>query len=123
MTNVASTAESRPSRLNRRFPEKPKAFVIFTDLDGTFTPIGIKGLVDFCEMVGEITRREKVQVKFVPVSGRPCGYVLRVLHEVRDILKGKTDGLGRMAGIEMLVWPQITTFITSATSAWQSKAP
>jgi len=88
-TEVALAASKRGSRLNRRFPAKPKAFVIFTDLDGTFTPIGIKGLMDFSEMVREITRREEVQVKFVPVSGRPCGYVLRVLHEVRDILKGK----------------------------------
>lgn len=27
-------------------------------------------------------------MKFVPVSGRPAGYVLRVLHECRDMLDG-----------------------------------
>lgn len=48
----------------------------------------MQGLLDFAEVVKEITDREKVQVKFIPVSGRPCGYVLRVLHSVRDLLKG-----------------------------------
>ncbi len=110
---MSSSKRARPvcGRLNRQFKSKPRAFIIFTDLDGTFTPIGLEGLKDFADVVKEITEREnvqvgklirrlgtfnsscndsprRVQVKFVPVSGRPCGYVLRVLHSVRDVLKG-----------------------------------
>ncbi len=50
------------NRLNRHFKPKPRAFIIFTDLDGTFTPIGLEGLKDFADVVKEITEREKVQV-------------------------------------------------------------
>jgi hypothetical protein len=39
-------------------------------------------------VVEEITEQCHVQVKFVPVSGRPAGYVLCVLHECRDMLEG-----------------------------------
>lgn len=65
---------------------KPKVFIIFADLDGTFTPIDIEGLIDFVEVVKEIQEQSDVKVKFCPISGRPCGYVLRVLHETRDAL-------------------------------------
>lgn len=37
-----SAKKPKKSLLNREFKRKPRAFLIFTDLDGTFTPIGIK---------------------------------------------------------------------------------
>ena len=52
-------------RLNRHFKPMPRAFIIFTDLDGTFTPIGLEGLKDFADVVEEITNREKVQVRCI----------------------------------------------------------
>jgi hydroxymethylpyrimidine pyrophosphatase-like HAD family hydrolase len=71
---------------------KPPAFIIFADLDGTFTPMDIQGKVDFADVVREIHEEGDIQVKFVPVSGRPSGYVLRVLHDTRDMLSGMDVG-------------------------------
>ncbi len=61
-------------RLTRRFKPKPKAFIIFTDLDGTFTPIGLEGLKDFAQAVTEITQREKVQVLKAITIGKDTVY-------------------------------------------------
>lgn len=74
--------------LTREFKPRPRAFLIFADLDGTFTPIDLHGWQDFVSIVKETIAREKVCIKFIPVSGRPAGYVLRVVHSIRDILKG-----------------------------------
>ncbi len=70
------------SRLNRHFKPKPRAFIIFTDLDGTFTPIGLEGLKDFADVVKEITEREKVQV--INIRSRLIAVV--VVAAVADIL-------------------------------------
>lgn len=72
----------------RRIEPKPKAFIMFADLDGTFTPMDLEGKQDFVKIVREIQEQTGCHVKFVPVSGRPCGYVLRVLHDTRDMLAG-----------------------------------
>lgn len=74
---------------------KKDAFVIFTDLDGTFSPIGLKGLREFIEVVKQIKQKENVDVKFCPVSGRPADYVLSVMHTVDNI--AKEEGIERLA--------------------------
>jgi HAD superfamily hydrolase (TIGR01484 family) len=69
--------------------DKPKkdVFVIFTDLDGTFSPVGIKGLQRFVDLVKALKQKENVDIKFCPVSGRPGDYVLSVMHMVRNVCK------------------------------------
>ena len=80
---------------------KKKAFIMFADLDGTFTPMDLAGKEDFVKITQEISdqcqvqvgrasncKSSSAQVKFVPISGRPAGYVLCVLHECRDMLEG-----------------------------------
>lgn len=67
---------------------KPKCLLLFTDLDDTYSPMDIPGMIDFIQVVREIRDKTGVAVKFCPISGRPAAYVLRTLHQARDLLAG-----------------------------------
>ncbi len=41
---------SAKSRMLKRFKRKPPVFLLFADLDGTFTPMDIAGKIDFIEV-------------------------------------------------------------------------
>lgn len=47
---------------------KPPAFIIFADLDGTFTPMDIHGKIDFANVIKEIHDKGGVQVIQVRVG-------------------------------------------------------
>jgi hydroxymethylpyrimidine pyrophosphatase-like HAD family hydrolase len=86
--NIMTSKSANNLRKHSSFEKRPPVFLIFADLDGTFTPMDIEGKIDFLSVIREIQEKEGVMVKFIPVSGRPAGYVLRLLHEVRDMLSG-----------------------------------
>lgn len=47
---------------------KPKAFVIFADLDGTFTPMDLQGKIEFVNIIKEIHEKGGVQVNEISFS-------------------------------------------------------
>lgn len=67
---------------------KPKALLIFADIDKTIAPYNYKkDIEEFLTLIREIQEKENVTVKFCPISGRPGAYVRRFLHEWRDHAK------------------------------------
>lgn len=66
---------------------KPKAFIVFTDLDNTFTPITPRESIKFAELMKEIQEKENVSIKFCPISGRPADYVVGVMNMLKPALK------------------------------------
>lgn len=66
---------------------KERAFIIFTDIDETFAPIGLSGLRSFVNLVKEIQQKENVVVKFCPISGRQADYVKAVINSVNAVFR------------------------------------
>jgi HAD superfamily hydrolase (TIGR01484 family) len=62
---------------------KEKAFVIFTDLDGTFMPLDMKTMKKFVKLAKNIEKKENVKTIFCPVSGRPGEYVVGVANTIK----------------------------------------
>lgn len=84
---------------------KDKLFIVFTDLDGTFTPISVEILNRLVKLVDSIQKESGVKVKFCPISGRNSNYVMGVMNVVDGIfsssgIKGIVDiGAGEQGGI------------------------
>jgi HAD superfamily hydrolase (TIGR01484 family) len=79
--------QNRRKEMLPKNQEKKDVFILFSDLDWTFSPIGISGYRDFVDILKNIKNQENVEVKFCAVSGRPADYVLSVMHTVRNICK------------------------------------
>lgn len=74
---------------SKYLPKKERSFILFTDLDKTFSPIGLKDIKDFAQLVKEIKERENVEVKFCPVSGRPGAYIRGQMDVLRSIFNSE----------------------------------
>lgn len=68
---------------------KKNVFVVFSDLDSTFTPIGLDGVRRFVDLMKEISEKEKVEVKFCPISGRPADYVVGLMNMIKYAFEEK----------------------------------
>lgn len=67
--------------------QKEKVLIIFTDLDETFIPIGLKGMKKFVDLVKEIEAKEGVKVKYCPISGRQSTYVLAIMDVIKAVFE------------------------------------
>jgi hydroxymethylpyrimidine pyrophosphatase-like HAD family hydrolase len=62
---------------------KDKAFLILTDLDGTFLPVNNKTMEKFVSLVKEICKNENIHVKVCPITGRPQQFASGVMHTIK----------------------------------------
>lgn len=69
---------------------KKKAYIVLTDLDGSFTPIVSEEMATFAKLMKSIQDKENVAVKFAPVSGRNADY----LSAIMGIVKWEFDKVG-----------------------------
>jgi HAD superfamily hydrolase (TIGR01484 family) len=78
-----------------------KVFLLLTDIDSTFTPIGTEGILRFVNLIKKIESRENVKVKLGLITGRQLTYVLAITNMLRWIFKEQgLENIIDYAGVE-----------------------